>query len=183
MLYKFKIGVLTVQIEIKVLNKEFYDRRSKLERDNSTPLYDLPDYQTSGSAGLDLVCTNDILLYPGETTVVNTGLAIHIDCRRSLCNYMGVIAPRSGLGTRGLVLANTIGIIDEDYQGEIKVQIWNRLHSYNEASAHAKIIQLKAGDRFAQLILVPIEKAGFIVVDEFSSQTRRNEGGFGSTGV
>ena len=164
-----------MRIELKVLNKEFY-RVDKL----GGSYYDIPDYQTDGAAAIDLVATKDYTIMPGETVAIPTGLALHIGSASGNGflqggNYMGMIAPRSGLGSKGLVLANTIGIIDEDYQGEIIIQAWNRTFAFPEK------IEIGAGDRFAQLLFVPIIKPQFKIVDEFSSATSRSAGGFGST--
>jgi len=168
-----------MKIQIKVLNKEFY-KKEKLGGE----YYDLPSYQTFGSAAMDLCCTEDITIYPGETRLISTGLAIWIGSDKwghtDICT-MGVIVPRSGLGTRGLILANTIGVIDEDYQGELKLSAWNR-HTPNEETTLHKII-LNAGDRIAQLIFVPIIRAQWGIVDDFESKTNRGDGGFGSTGT
>jgi len=176
-----------MKIELKVLNKEFY-RVDKL----GGSYYDYPDYQTDGAAAIDLVCTEDVTIYPGETKMIPTGLAVWIGSDKhstSFFNYAGLIIPRSGLGTKGLVLANLVGLIDEDYQGELIVSAWNRnTVTYSKMLDGACIInhnvtQLAAGDRFAQLMFVPVVRAQFNVVDEFSSSTNRGEGNFGSTGI
>lgn len=171
-----------MKIQMKVLNKEFY-RRDKLGGMH----YDTPLYQTSGAAAVDLVCTKDIYLHAGDTQCVHTGLAIWIGSNKlprgsdeiydNVCDNHGVsglILPRSGLGTKGLILANTIGLIDEDYQGELLIQIWNR----NKAG----MLCLEAGDRFAQLLFIPIIKARFEIVEDFNTDTQRGAAGFGSTG-
>lgn len=145
-------------IEIKILNKEFYTA------DN------LPTYATQGSAAIDLVCTKTITLYPQERIVIPTGLAIWVGSANN--DYVGLIVPRSGLGTQGLILANTIGVIDADYQDELKVSVWNTSKG---------LISINSGDRFAQLLFSAILKLRWYVVDEFSSKTTRT-GGFGSTG-
>lgn len=186
-----------MKIELKILNKKYYFDGSKIKGL-------LPYYSTDGSAGVDLVACDDYIIYPGETVAIHTGIAIHIGTEflgdRTPDSYfydnnsvMGMITPRSGLGTRGLVLANTVGIIDEDYQGEIIVQAWNRKEEYEVAGTdkegvtyYTKIltrpIEIKAGDRFCQLIFVPVIKAQFQVVEEFSSPTERGNGSFGSSG-
>jgi dUTP pyrophosphatase len=156
-----------MKIEIKILNKEFYHVQ-KL----GGVYYDLPRYATDGSAGLDLKATKDYIIYPGAVVSISTGLAINMGTS-SNGDMMGIIVPRSGLGTRGLILANTIGIIDHDYQGEILIKAWNRLDSSE--------ITIESGDRIAQLIFVPIIKAQFQAVEEFTHKTERG-GGFGSTG-
>ena len=174
-----------MRVELKILNKEFY-RVDKL----GGSYYDYPDYQTPGSAAIDLVCTKDITIYPGEVKMIPTGLAIWLGSanRKYLAggfqhnepvSYAGLIVPRSGLGIKGLVLSNTVGLIDEDYKNELMVSALNRNSSY---TLKDNAIRLKAGDRFAQLLFIPVIKAEFAVVDEFSDPSIVR-GGFGSTGV
>lgn len=174
-----------MKVAIKILNKEFY-RVDKM----GGSYYDTPRYQTDGSAGVDLRCTEDVTIYPGETKMISTGLAIWIGAYdnhpfHKNVSYAGLMLPRSGLGTKGLILANIIGLIDEDYQGELKISAWNRNeiceyddneHRWNDP------IELKAGDRVAQLVFVPVLKAQWEVVEEFSNETERGKGGFNSTG-
>lgn len=131
----------------------------------------LPSYATAGSAGLDLrVCLDAPLkLLPNETVLLPTGIAIYI----ADPHLAGVILPRSGLGHKhGIVLGNLVGLIDSDYQGELKISCWNR-------SNEAFIIH--PGDRMAQLVFVPIALVTFSVVEEFK-KTVRHESGFGSSG-
>lgn len=131
----------------------------------------LPQYATSGSAGLDLrACIEQpITLQHGETYLVPTGLAIHL----ADPNYAALILPRSGLGHKnGIVLGNLVGLIDSDYQGELKVSLWNR-------GQEKFVIEPLA--RIAQMIIIPVMQANFTVVEEFA-QSDRGEGGFGSTG-
>jgi dUTP pyrophosphatase len=131
----------------------------------------LPKYATSGSAGLDLrACIEeDIVVRPGETFLIPTGIAIHI-ADKNLC---GMILPRSGLGHKhGIVLGNLVGLIDSDYQGQLMVSLWNR--SNNDFT-------LTAMERIAQLVIVPVVQAEFAVVSDFT-ETDRAESGFGSTG-
>lgn len=131
----------------------------------------LPAYATDGSAGLDLrAClTEDTVLSPGETILIPTGMAIHINDPE----LAAVIVPRSGLGHRhGIVLGNLIGLIDSDYQGELMVSCWNRSQTP---------FTIEVGTRIAQLVFVPVMRVGFQVVDSFES-TLRGEGGFGHTG-
>ncbi len=174
-----------MNIELKLLNKKFYSKES-----NGMLLNPIPGYSTEGSAAIDLVCTEDVTLYPGETKMISTGIAVWIGSQHNIgqsvsravddfhtARIAGMILPRSGLGTKGLILANTIGLIDEDYQGELKVSAWYRLQDYG----HNKII-LNSGDRFAQLMFIPVIRAQFKVVNEFSNITNRGTGGFGSTG-
>lgn len=132
----------------------------------------LPAYGTQGAAGLDLrACLEEPLaILPDECVLIPTGIALHIQ-DPSLC---GLIFPRSGLGHKhGIILGNGVGVIDSDYQGEIKVSLWNR--SKNP-------FRLEPFDRIAQLLLMPIEKITFSIVESFSP-TERGSAGFGSTGV
>lgn len=131
----------------------------------------LPQYATTGSAGLDLrACINQAMtITPGQTELIPTGMAIHI-ADNSLC---GMILPRSGLGHKhGIVLGNLVGLIDSDYQGQLFISIWNR--------GNTEFI-LNPMERIAQLVIVPVVQVGFEVVDEFH-ESDRGTGGFGSTG-
>lgn len=131
----------------------------------------LPHYATAGSAGLDLrACIDEpLLLDPGATVLIATGIAIYI----ADPNLAATILPRSGLGHKhGIVLGNLTGLIDSDYQGPLMVSCWNR---------GDKRYTIQPGERIAQLVVVPIVKASFQIVDEFK-QTQRGEGGFGSSG-
>jgi dUTP pyrophosphatase len=130
-----------------------------------------PHYATPGSAGLDLrACIEaPVHLAPGQTTLIPTGMAIHL----ADPGLAAMILPRSGLGHKhGIVLGNLVGLIDSDYQGELMVSVWNRGH---------ESFTLNALDRIAQLVIVPVLQVGFNVVDEFDA-SKRGEGGFGSTG-
>ena len=131
----------------------------------------LPAYGTPGSAGLDLRACIDapLVIEPGQTVLVPTGLAIHIGDP----GYAAMILPRSGLGHKnGIVLGNLVGLIDSDYQGQLMVSTWNRSHAS---------FTLQPLDRLAQLVIVPVLQVGFNVVEEFAS-SERGAGGFGSTG-
>ena len=131
----------------------------------------LPAYATTGSAGLDLRACLDapVTLQPGETTLVPTGLAIHVGDP----GYAALILPRSGLGHKhGIVLGNLVGLIDSDYQGELMISTWNRGET---------TFVLNPMERLAQLVIVPVVQAKFNIVDEFE-QSERGAGGFGSTG-
>lgn len=131
----------------------------------------LPTYATSGSAGLDLrVCINEPLqIAPGETVLLPTGLAIYI----SDPQIAAVILPRSGLGHKhGIVLGNLVGLIDSDYQGELKISCWNR---------GVEHFTVQPAERMAQLVFVPVVQATFEVVDTFT-QSSRGDGGFGHSG-
>ncbi|HEX4332916.1 MAG TPA: dUTP diphosphatase [Usitatibacter sp.] len=131
----------------------------------------LPTYATEGSAGLDLRAAIEapITLQPGDSTLVPSGLAIHLDDP----GLAAVIIPRSGLGHKhGIVLGNLVGLIDSDYQGQVFVSCWNR---------GKEPFELKPLERLAQLVVVPIVQVELNVVDDFEA-SRRGAGGFGSTG-
>ncbi|TFW13237.1 dUTP diphosphatase [Massilia arenosa] len=131
----------------------------------------LPSYATPGSAGLDLRACIDqpVVLEPGATVLVPTGLAIHI----ADPGYAAMILPRSGLGHKsGIVLGNLVGLIDSDYQGQLMVSTWNR---------GQQAFTLQPMDRLAQLVIVPVLQVGFKVVEDFD-ESARGAGGFGSTG-
>lgn len=131
----------------------------------------LPEYATDGSAGLDLrACIDDAIeLPPGATTLINTGLAMHIGNP----NIAATILPRSGLGHKhGIVLGNLVGLIDSDYQGPLMVSCWNRSQN---------TYRIEPGERIAQLVIVPVLRANFELVDDFEA-TERGVGGFGSSG-
>jgi dUTP diphosphatase len=131
----------------------------------------LPAYATPGSAGLDLRACLDgpLVLEPGQTQLIPTGLAIHV----ADPGLAALILPRSGLGHKhGIVLGNLVGLIDSDYQGQLMVSCWNR----GQAS-----FTVQPMERIAQLIIVPVVQAQFRRVDEFGASDR-GAGGFGSTG-
>ena len=131
----------------------------------------LPAYATAGSAGLDLRACLDapLTLEPGQTTLIPTGLAIHIGDP----NLAAMLLPRSGLGHKhGIVLGNLVGLIDSDYQGPLMVSCWNR---------GSVAFTVQPLERIAQLVIVPVVQAHFRVVDEFD-ETDRGVRGFGSTG-
>jgi dUTP pyrophosphatase len=147
-------------LELKVLDARFGDE------------WPLPAYATAGSAGLDLRAALDatLVLQPGDTALVPSGLAIHLG-DPGLC---AVILPRSGLGHKhGIVLGNGTGLIDADYQGPLLVSVWNR---------GREAFTMQPGDRIAQLVVLPIVRATLQVVEEFET-SERGTGGFGHTGV
>ena len=149
-----------IDVEVKIL-----DRR--IGRD-----IPLPDAATAGSAGMDLRAVLDapLMLEPGASALIATGIAIHI----ADPDYCAVILPRSGLGHKhGIVLGNLVGLIDADYQGPLMISCWNR-----GAGAYT----IAPGDRIAQLVFLPVAKARFSLVEEFA-QSHRGEGGFGHTGT
>ena len=144
-------------IDVKILDARLRDR--------------LPAYATAGSAGLDLRACIDapILLKPGQTELIPSGIAMHLDDP----GLAAMVLPRSGMGHKhGIVLGNLVGLIDSDYQGQILVSLWNRGQS---------TFTLNPMERIAQLVVVPVVRVGFHVVDDFTQSTR-GAGGFGSTG-
>lgn len=146
-------------IEVKILDDRIGDE------------IPLPTYATDGSAGMDLrACLEQaLLLRPGDTHLIPTGLAIHI----SSPNLAAMILPRSGLGHKhGIVLGNLVGLIDSDYQGQLFISCWNR---------GKENFVIESGDRIAQLVVVPVVQANFEIVEEFHI-SKRAEGGFGHTG-
>ena len=147
------------RIQLKIL-------RPKVGKD-----FPLPTYSTEGSAGLDLRAYLDepTNIEPNETQLIPTGIAIHI----ADPNLAATIIPRSGLGHKhGIILGNSIGLIDSDYQGEILISCWNRSQT---------LFTIQPGERIAQLVIVPILQIDFEVVPEFT-KTDRGEGGFGHSG-
>ncbi len=144
-------------IDVKILDARLRDQ--------------LPAYATSGSAGLDLRACIDapILLKPGQTELIPSGIAIHLDDP----GLAAIVLPRSGMGHKhGIVLGNLVGLIDSDYQGQILVSMWNR---------SAAAFTLNPMERIAQLVVVPVVQVAFNVVADFTQSTR-GAGGFGSTG-
>ncbi len=148
-----------IDVELKIL-----DSRIGTE-------FPLPAVATPGSAGMDLRAALDAPLHlePDASALVPTGLAIHIGD----AGYCALILPRSGLGHKhGLVLGNLVGLIDADYQGPLMISCWNR-----STTAYT----IAPGDRIAQLVFVPVARAGFRIVDHFAA-SQRGEGGFGHSG-
>ncbi len=146
-----------IKIDIKILDPRLQNQ--------------LPAYATAGSAGLDLrACIEQaITLQPGETSLIPSGIAIHL----ADPGLTAIVLPRSGLGHKhGIVLGNLVGLIDSDYQGQILVSCWNRGHTP---------FLLNPLERIAQLVIVPVVRAAFNVVADFE-QSHRGENGFGSTG-
>ena len=132
----------------------------------------LPAYATAASAGMDLraALTAPLTLAPGDSALVPSGIAIHIGDP----GWCALVVPRSGLGHKhGLVMGNLVGVIDADYQGPLMISCWNRGN---------QPYTIEAGDRIAQLLLVPVAQAQLKVVTAFAP-TQRGEGGFGSTGL
>lgn len=148
-----------MQLEIRVLDP-------RLGRE-----FALPAYATAGSAGLDLRACIDapLRLAPGQTTLVSSGLAIHL----ADPGFAALIVPRSGLGSRhGVVLGNLVGVIDSDYQGALLMPLWNRTDQPYD---------IVPGERVAQLLIVPVARASFRIVEQFTPSDR-GDLGFGSTG-
>ena len=144
-------------IDVKILDARLRDQ--------------LPAYATSGSAGLDLrACiATPIILKPGQTELIPSGIAIHL----ANPGLAAIVLPRSGMGHKhGIVLGNLVGLIDSDYQGQILVSLWNR---------GAVGFTLNPMERIAQLVVVPVVQVGFNLIDEFTQSTR-GAAGFGSTG-
>lgn len=134
--------------------------------------FPLPEYATAGSAGLDLraMISEDLQIEAGQTVLIPTGLAIYIEDP----SVAAMILPRSGLGHKhGIVLGNLVGLIDSDYQGQLQISCWNR---------GASTFTISAGDRIAQLILVPVIQAQLDITDTFI-ESQRAAGGFGHTGT
>jgi len=134
--------------------------------------FPLPRYGTEGAAGLDMIaCLHEsLVLKPGDTHLIPTGIAIHIGDP----GLAAVLLPRSGLGHKhGIVLGNLVGLIDSDYQGQIFVSCWNR---------GQQAFTIEPGDRIAQMVFVPVVKAGFEIVADFDA-SQRGSGGFGHTGI
>lgn len=133
--------------------------------------FPLPEYATEGSAGMDLRAMLDapLELLPGQTELIPTGMAIHVEDP----HQAAIILPRSGLGHKhGIVLGNLVGLIDADYQGQLFVSCWNR---------GGDSFQIEVGERIAQLVVVPVIRAKFEVVEEFNT-SKRGAGGFGHSG-
>ena len=136
------------------------------------PKIPLPQYETKGSAGLDLrACLDSKLsLQAGSSQLIPIGFAMYLEDP----GLAAMVIPRSGLGSKhGIVLGNLVGLIDSDYQGELMVPAWNRSDTDFE---------INPGDRIAQMIIVPVIQADFEIVDEFN-ETQRGEKGFGSSGI
>jgi dUTP pyrophosphatase len=133
--------------------------------------FPLPHYATDGSAGMDMrACLDEPLqLAPGDTHLIPTGLAIHV----ADTGLAAVLLPRSGLGHKhGVVLGNLVGLIDSDYQGQVFVSCWNR---------GGKTFLVEPGERIAQMLIVPVVRAEFEIVEDFAA-SERGAGGFGHTG-
>jgi dUTP pyrophosphatase len=150
---------MTPDVEIKILDPRLHD-------------WGLPRYHSAFAAAIDLHACLDAqaTLHPGDPpSLISAGFALHM----ADPHIAALILPRSGMGHRGLVLGNLVGLIDADYTGPIMVSAWNR---------GATAIAINPGDRFAQLMFVPVIRPVLRQVDEFSKASDRGAGGFGSTG-
>ncbi len=146
-----------MNIQVKILDPRMNDQ--------------LPSYATAGSAGLDMrACLEGpITIAPGQTVLIPTGLSIYV----ADPGYAAVLLPRSGLGHKhGIVLGNLVGLIDSDYQGPLMVSCWNR--------SDLPFV-MEPMERIAQLVVLPVMRADFKVVESFEI-SERGAGGFGSTG-
>lgn len=149
-------------VQVKILDE-------RIGKDEQFPM---PTRATDGSAGIDLrACIDEpLVVKAGETHLIGTGMAVYIQDP----GYAGVILPRSGLGHKhGIVLGNLVGLIDADYQGELKVSIWNR---------SKEDFTLQPAERMAQYVVLPIARPQFELVEDFSDESERGAGGFGSSG-
>jgi len=158
------------------MKAKIYMNRHKIETKIMNPLMGtsipLPSYATHGAAAMDLRACLDqpLTVQPGATVMIPSGIAISIHDP----GLVALIVPRSGLGIKhGIVLANTIGVIDSDYQGEIGIGIHNRGH---------EAYTIEPGERICQMMFVPVTQVALAVVDEFSRESARGAGGFGHTG-
>lgn len=151
---------MTMQVQYKILDARLGNE------------IEMPHYGTKGSAGLDLrACIEkDMVIEPGQTVLIPTGMAIHLDDP----GLAAMLLPRSGLGHKhGIVLGNLVGLIDSDYQGPLMVSCWNRSE---------QAYKVAVGERIAQMVIVPVLQPVFTQVEEFGDATERGEGGFGHTG-
>ena len=133
--------------------------------------FEMPDYQTTGSAGIDLLaCIEEPLtIEPGQTELIPSGIAVYIRDP----SLAALLLPRSGLGhKKGLVLGNLVGLIDSDYQGQVFISCWNR---------GKENCLIEPGMRLAQMVFLPVEQVNFNLVSSFD-ESDRGEGGFGHTG-
>lgn len=165
-----------IHVQVKILDAEFWEQ------------YQIGETGSPNAAAFDIrACIPEpITLYPGQQALIGTGLALYIGDP----NFTLLMMPRSGAGTKGLVLGNLTGVIDADYQGELKVCAWNRITPSNADNwadrgryAEDNAITINPGDRIAQAFIVPVFRADMHIVDEFSDVTVRGVNGFGHSGV
>ena len=143
--------------------------------DERVRAWGLPRYHSEMAAAVDLFACLDaplVLAPQAAAQLVPAGIAIHI----AEPGLAAIIVPRSGLGHKGLVLGNLVGVLDADYTGPVMISVWNR------NAPDAPPIVIEPGDRIAQLMFVPVVRPAFEVVDEFTALSLRGAGGFGSTG-
>lgn len=152
-----------LEVEVKILDPRLQD-------------WGLPRFQSAMAAGIDLFACPDapVTIQPGAPAVlIPSGMAIHIADPA----ITAIIVPRSGLGhKKGLVLGNLVGVVDADYTGQVFISVWNR------SSPETQPIIIQPGERIAQMLFVPVLRPHFTLVQEFSAETQRGTGGFGSTG-
>lgn len=151
----------TPVVRVKILDKRIGDT------------FPMPTYATPGSAGIDLrACLDEALvLEPGETQLIPTGMAIHMQ----RTDMAATLLPRSGLGHKhGVVLGNLVGLIDSDYQGQLMISCWNRSKD---------TFTIEPGERIAQMVFLPVIQPAFEVVEDFEEASQRGDGGFGSSGT
>lgn len=176
-----------IQVELKILPHalDLYTVKSEEQRPAMSCLgYEqwldpnaLPKHATAQSAGIDLIAAEDVRIPPERCIQVRTGLCMNIGTP----NIVALVFPRSGLGAKqGVILGNSVAVIDNDYHGELLCYVWNRNPYVNDSDANVRYI--KRGERFAQMVFVPHYTVQFKPVGEFSRTTERGEGGFGSTG-
>lgn len=151
---------MAVTVELKILDKRVGNQ------------FPYPTYATPGSAAIDLrACLDtELIVHPKQVILLHTGIAIYLNSTE----YAAMILPRSGLGHKhGIILGNTVGLIDSDYQGELMVSCWNRGENN---------FAILPGDRIAQMVIVPVIQANFKIVENFSQESSRGTGGYGHTG-
>lgn len=151
---------MPIDVQLQILDQRYHTE------------WGLPKYSTPGSAGLDIraAIEDSIVLHSNKSQLIPSGLKIWIDNP----DYVLFLLPRSGLGSRGLILGNSTGVIDSDYQGEIKINVWNRIDD---------LIIIEPGQLICQAVLLHTTQMNLMCVDEFSNNTHRGENGFGSSGI
>jgi dUTP pyrophosphatase len=158
----------SMQIEVRILDRRIVD-------------WGFPSYGSELAAGMDLFACleSELILSPRKApALISTGMAIHI----ADPHWCALIIPRSGYGhSRGLVLGNTLGLIDADYTGECFISAWNRNDAADASGTPGDVISIKPGDRIAQMLVVPVARPSWRVVDSFSQFSARGASGFGST--
>lgn len=176
--------MLETLVQIKILDQELYaakdaEKRTLVTKEGTYAGFVAPRYATKGAAAVDLIAADNVFVRPGEVVAIKTGIAISI-MNDAVC---AMILPRSGLGTKGLVMANTVGLIDSDYQGELVIMAMNRLAPLDRSGILNTSFEIRRGERIAQMVFIPVHRALWELVDEFAITTERGEAGFGSTGA